>query len=182
MIGELKKKRSRNERVDENLLSLLQRIETDRTKKVLLIEHQDFNQLFQGLTPTEVLGKLRCEILNENYKVSVKENGNNGKGIGRKKLFARFFLNASRFNEIKFSNEELEKIDKELDKRCVVPAGLMKLFKMKTEDLEYYLKENFLYPGFERFFPVWDILSKESFEKNKDGPGKYHKLFIKNRL
>ncbi|MCK4591872.1 hypothetical protein KAT63_00360 [Candidatus Parcubacteria bacterium] len=156
------------------LNELFNRIDVDKTKRVQIKLHENYNIVFEGdFLPTEALGKLEG-MLDYNYRVCGKKNG--------KTAIAKFFFYASRFNDIEYSDEEIEVIDRKLEKGCIFPVDILILFKMKKEDLEYYLKENFLYPGYNRFYEVWEVLSKNGHGKGRRGANKHHKVFTENRI
>lgn len=187
-IEEIKNKKSRNKNRENinDVCLLLSRINVKHTREVLKELHDNYNQIFKvgDLLPTEVLGKLMHEILREDYFMCNKngENNNNGNGYRKRKRIAKFFFYASKFNDLDYSKEEIEKIDEELDKQCITPVGLLKLFKMTSGDVIYYLEENFLYPGYRRFYDVWKMLSENGHKKGRGGAKKYHKMFTNNRV
>ncbi|MCK5084368.1 MAG: hypothetical protein KAQ64_01830 [Candidatus Pacebacteria bacterium] len=167
-----RKKGKKNAFLAIELNELLNRIEVDKVKRVQIKLHENYNMIFEGdFLPTEVLGKLE-KILNDYYKVCGKKNG--------KTSIARFFFYASKFNNIKYRDKEIEAIDKKLEKNCIFPVEILVLFRMKKEDLKYYLEENFLYPGYYRFYEVWDALSKNGHKEGRRGATKFHKKFINN--
>lgn len=160
---------------------MLSRINVEQTKKVLRELHDNYNQIFKvgDLLPTEVLGKLICEIFREDYYLCNKHNKNNGKGHKKRINIIKFFFFASKFNNLNYSKEEIKKIDLEASKNCTTPIKLLKLFKMSVDDIIYYLEENFFYSGYRRFGDVWEMLSNNGHNKNRKSANKYHKLFIK---
>lgn len=148
-------------------------IEINLTKQVPIKWHDNYNLLFRGdFLPTEVLGKLRHEILRIDYRICNK----------RKEAIAKFFFYVAKFNNVEYGNEEIEAIDRKLGKGCIFPADLLAMFKITREDIEYYLEENFLYPGYYRFYEVWDFLSENGHKRDKRGANGYHKMFIGNRI
>ena len=171
--GFSRKKGKKNIALAIELNELFGRIEVDKTRRVQTKLHENYNIVFKGDSlPTEVLGRL-SEILKGDYSICGKKNG--------KVAIARFFFYASKFNGIKYSREEIEAIDRKLEKKCIFLADILVLFKIKIKDIEYYLKENFLYPGYYRFYDVWDALSKNGHKKERRGAIKYHQKFIDNR-
>ena len=171
-----RKRNKKNRELSEKIRKLFNRfgmIEIDLTKRIPIKWHDNYNLLFGGdFLPTEVLGKLRCEILRTNYRVCGK----------RKKTIARFFFYAAKFNNVEYNNEEIKAIDRKLERGCIFPVDLLVMFKITKEDIEYYLEENFLYPGYYRFYEVWDFLSENGHKKNRREANGYHKVFINNRI
>ena len=174
MEGFDRKKGKKNTPLAVELYELLNRIDVNRTKRVQIKLHENYNVVFAGdFLPTEALGKLE-EILKCDYRVCGKKNG--------KTAIIKFFFYASRFNDIEYSDREVEAIDRKTEKGCIFPIDILALFKMKKEDLKYYLKENFLYPGYDRFYEVWEALSKNGHKEGRRGAIEFHKAFIKNRI
>ncbi|MDF1498269.1 MAG: hypothetical protein P1P85_02860 [Patescibacteria group bacterium] len=190
-IAESKNRKKSGKKAEiDRICLLLSRIDVDNTKKILKKLHYNFNYIFKvgDLLPTEVLGKLKFEILREDYQMCDKKekNGNrakteNGNGGKKKDKIVRFFFYASKFNNISYSEEEIKRIDKKLSKRCVTPKELLKYFKMSSEDIVFYLEDNFLYPGYNRFYEVWEMLSNNGHRKGRGGASMYHSLFVENQ-
>jgi hypothetical protein len=117
--------------------------------------------------------------LNGNYRICSRNSGS--KDTKEKKKIARFFYYVSKFKGLQFNYSQVEKIDKELEKYCVVPVKLLKLFQIEKEDIEQYLKENFLYPNYSQFYLLWDLLSKNGHGKGHKA-NDYHVRYIKSRI
>lgn len=189
-INESKNRKSKNKnrgKIDAICL-LLGRINLDHTKRVLREFHDNYNQIFKvgDLLPTEVLGKLMYEILRDDYLMCNKNgesnNDSNGNGYRKRIRIVKFFFYASKFNGLNYSDKEIKKIDEELNQKCTTPVKLLELFQMTAGDIVYYLEENFLYPGYYRFYEVWKILSENGHRKGRGGANKYHQKFINNRI
>ncbi|MEA1936829.1 MAG: hypothetical protein U9N04_01825 [Patescibacteria group bacterium] len=174
--GNGKKRSKKNKELSEKIRKLFERfdmIDINLTKRVPIKWHDNYNLLFRGdFLPTEVLGKLRYEILRTDYKMCGRS----------KKTIVRFFFYAAKFNNVEYNNEEIKAIDRKLEKGCIFPVNLLVMFKITREDIEYYLEENFLYPGYYRFYEVWDFLSENGHKRNRRGANGYHKMFIDNRI
>lgn len=173
--GRGRKRNEKNKKLSKRIEGLFARfymIKLDLTKRVPKKWHDNYNLLFEGdFLPTEVLGKLRYEMLRMDYRMCGR----------KKKTIARFFFYAAKFNDIEYNIEEIETIDRKLEKGCIFPVDLLVMFKITKEDIEYYLEENFLYPGYYRFYEVWDFLSENGHKRNRRGANGYHKMFIGNR-
>lgn len=189
-INESRDRRSKNKNrknVDDVCL-LLSRIDLNHTKLVFKEFHDNYNQIFIAgdLLPTEVLGKLMHEILRDDYLMCNKKgesnNGSNGNGYRKKIRIVKFFFYASKFNGLNYSDKEIKKIDEKLNWKCTSPVKLLELFKMTAGDIVYYLEENFLYPGYYRFYEVWKMLSENGHRKGRRGANKYHQKFADNRI
>ncbi|MCK5466516.1 hypothetical protein KAI56_03415 [Candidatus Parcubacteria bacterium] len=182
VVEEIERKKEHGMLTDEEI-ELLKELDFSLTIIVLIWRHNNYNNIFAGdFLSTEVLGKLKFQILYRNYCICRKKKSKNE---NKKIELVRFLFFVSEFKGVILKEDEIDAIDMRLEKRCIIPVCFLEAFHINQNDIIDYLEKYFLYPNHKKYCRQWEILSRMGHipdrEKKADGNG-FHNKLMKGRI
>jgi hypothetical protein len=133
---------------DPNEYKLLKSVDWEMTNRVLKLCHGNYNEVLRGnAVPTQVLRRLNHDFLNRNCRYSSLD--------GERKAL-KFLYYVADHSGIKI---DVERISAEVGKKDYVnPLEMTFYFGIDETDIMKYLVDHFLYPEYEQYQELWELL------------------------